>query len=148
MKLKTKLLGAGKTATGLQIPEAIVTALGAGKRPKVLVTINGYTYRSSIASMGGKFMLGVSGDVREQTGVKAGDLLDVALELDTAPREVKVPGDFGVALAAVPRALRFFEGLAYSHKLRHVLAIEGAKAPETRARRIAKAVTDLSAGKK
>jgi hypothetical protein len=86
MTFRTKILQAGKTATGIQVPEAIVEQLGAGKRPPVKITINGYTYRSTVAVMGGKFMIGVSAEVRERAKVAGGDLVSVALELDKAPR--------------------------------------------------------------
>src|SRR4051812_27524153 len=88
----------GKTATGIQVPDEIVAALGAGKRPAVRVTVNGHTYRSTVASMGGRNMVGVSAENRAGAGVAAGDVLDVAMELDTAPREVVEPADFTAAL--------------------------------------------------
>jgi len=106
----------GKTATGIQVPAKIVESLGSGKRPKVRVTINGYTYRSSVAPMGGRFMLGVSAEVRDRAGVAGGDMLDVEIELDTAPREVSVPPDFAAALKRDADAKRFFDGLSYSKK--------------------------------
>ncbi|MEP6491846.1 MAG: YdeI/OmpD-associated family protein [bacterium] len=143
MKLRATLLGSGKTATGIHIPDKVVASLGASKRPPVRVTINGHTYRSSIASMGGKFMLGVSAEVREAAGVAAGDVLDIDLELDTEKREVAVPPDLTKALKRDATAKRYFDGLAYSHKLRIVLSIEGAKTAETRERRIAKSVAML-----
>jgi len=133
----------GKTATGVEVPAEVVQALGPSKRPPVRATINGYTYRSSVASMGGRFLLSVSAEVRDKAGVAAGDEVDVELELDTEPREVTVPADFASALAAQPTAKGLFEGLSYSNQLRIVLSIEGAKTAETRQRRIAKAVEDL-----
>lgn len=148
LKLKTTLLGAGKTATGLCIPDEIVGKLGAGKNPPVKVTINNYTYRSSIAVMGGKFMLGVSADVRAKTGVKGGDEIEVELELDTEPRTLELPGDFKEALEKDPKAKAFFETLSHSNKQRYVLPLGQAKTEETRLRRIEKAIVDLSMGKK
>ena len=147
-KFRTKLLSAGKTATGFEVPASAVDALGSGKRPPVKVTINGFTYRSTVAVYGGKFLVGVSAENREGAGVKAGDMLEVALEHDAAPREAEVPADLQAALRREPKALQAFEALSYSNKRRHTLAIEAAKAPETRARRIAKSVADLKAGKK
>jgi uncharacterized protein YdeI (YjbR/CyaY-like superfamily) len=97
--------------------------------------------------MGGKFMLPVSADQRKNTGVAAGDEVDVDIELDTEPREVAVPSDFADALDRDADAKRVFDGLSYSHKLRHVLSIEGAKTTETRQRRIAKAVEMLREGR-
>lgn len=137
----------GKTATGVEVPPEVVRALGPTKRPPVRATINGYTYRSSVASMGGRFMLGISADVREKAGVQAGDELDVDVELDTEKREVSVPADFAAALDANPQAKRFFEGLSYSNRSRFVLSIEGAKSPETRQRRIEKSVSQLGEGR-
>jgi hypothetical protein len=136
----------GKTATGVEVPEEVVAALGS-RRPKVRVTIGDYAYRSSVASMGGRFLLGISAEHRAGAGVAAGDEIDVTLELDTAPREVAVPDDFATALAAEPAAQRTFDGLPYSERRWFVLGIEGAKAAETRARRIDKAVARLASGR-
>jgi len=137
----------GKTTTGIEVPEEVVTALGSGKRPPVRVTINDYTSRSAVAVMGGRFMPGVSAEVREAAAVAGGDELDVDVELDTEPREVTVPPDLAAALDDEPDARRYFDGLSYSSKSRHVLAIEGAKTDETRQRRIAKSVGMLREGR-
>jgi hypothetical protein len=147
MRFRTTILQGDKTATGIRVPEEVVEALAAGKRPKVLVTIRGFTYRSSIAVMGGDYMIGVSAENRAGAGVAGGDDVDVDLELDTAPREVTVPADFGTALDAEPNARRTFDGLSYSNKSWHVLQIEGAKSDETRQRRIAKSVEALRDGR-
>lgn len=147
MRFHTTVLQGGKTATGIEIPEEIVTALGSGKRPKVLVTINGYMYRSTVAPLGGVYMVGVSSDVRQAAGVAGGDAVDVDIELDTAPREVTVPDDFAAAPDAAPAARTTFESLSYSNKSWHVLQIEGAKSDETRQRRIARSVEALGAGR-
>ena len=141
MKFRAPLLQSGKTATGFEVPADVVTGLGSGKKPAVAVTINGsYRYRSSIGSMGGKSMLPVSAEHRAGAGIAAGDDVDVELELDEAPREVVVPADLAAALDADPVAAAYFATLSYSNQRRHVLAIEGAKAAETRARRVAKSV--------
>ena len=137
----------GKTATGINVPAEVVDALGGGKRPRVTVTINGHTYRSSVAVLGGRYMLGVSAENRAAAGVEGGQDVDVELELDTAPREVTVPPDFAAALTAEPAAQATFDGLSYSNKSWHVLQIDGAKTDETRQRRIAKSVEALRAGK-
>ena len=142
----TVLLG-GKTATGIAVPAEVVAALGPGKRPPVRVTINGHPYRSTVAPMGGAFMLPLSAEHREHAGVAAGDEVDVDIELDTEPREVAVPPDFAEALDRDADARRHFDGLSYSRKLRHVLSIEQAKTAETRQRRIAKAVSMLREGR-
>ena len=146
MRFQATLEQGGKTATGIHVPDEVVAGLGSSRRPPVRVTFAGHTYRSSVASMGGRFMLPVSAAIREQTGVAAGDELDVEIELDSEPREVTVPEDLAAALADAPAARERFERLSYSNKRRYVLAIEGAKAAETRARRIAKTVEELSLG--
>jgi hypothetical protein len=147
MRFHTTILQSGKTAAGIEVPPAIVDALGAGKRPKVRVTIGDYTYRSSIAVMGGTYMIGVSAENRAGAGVRGGDEVDVDLELDTAPREVNVPADFADALAADPDAARTFDGLSYSNKSWHTLQIDGAKTDETRQRRIARSIEALRQGR-
>ena len=147
MKFRGSIELAGKTATGIEVPAAVVAKLGSSKKPAVRVTIKRYTYRSTVATMGGRFMLPISAQVREAAGVKAGDQIDVDVELDTAPREVTVPTDFARALARDAAARRFFEGLSFSNKQRIVISIEAAKAPETRERRIVKAVSGLREGR-
>jgi hypothetical protein len=147
MRFRAKLLATGKTAAGIEVPAKVVEALGSSRRPAVSVTINGYTYRSSVAVMGGKFMLGVSAERREAAGVAPGEMLDIDIELDTQPRELIVPTDFAKALDGDARARRFFDGLSYSNRQRHVLSIEGAKTPETRQRRIDKSVSTLREGR-
>lgn len=130
----------GKTATGIEVPDEVVAGLGSHKRPAVTVTINGHTYRSTVAVMGGRFMLPVSAEVRAASGVAAGDEVDVDMELDTQPRTVSVPADLAAALDAQPGVRAAFDAMSYSHQRAHVLAVEGAKAAETRARRIEKVV--------
>jgi Bacteriocin-protection, YdeI or OmpD-Associated/Domain of unknown function (DUF1905) len=146
MRFRTTILQGGKTATGIQVPDEVVEALGSGKRPAVKVTINGFTYRSTVAVMGGVYMVGVSADNRAGAGVAGGDEVDVELELDTAPREVTVPADLAAALDAEPDARRTFDGLSYSNKSWHVLQVAGAKTDQTRRRRIAKSVEILKQG--
>jgi uncharacterized protein DUF1905/bacteriocin resistance YdeI/OmpD-like protein len=136
-----------KTATGIEVPAEVVASLGSSKHPKVRVTIKGYTYRSSVASMGGRFMLGVSAKVREGAGVAGGDKVDVDIELDTEPREVVVPPDFAAALKREAEAKRVFDRLSYSKKQRLVLPIDDAKTAETRQRRVDKAIDALREGR-
>jgi hypothetical protein len=143
MKFRTTLDLAGKTATGFRVPADVVAALGHGKRPPVRVTINGYTYRNTVAVYGDEYLIGVSAEHRAKAGVEAGDVLDVDLELDDQPREVVVPADLAAALDADASAKRAFEALSYSNKQAHVLSVEGAKTAETRQRRIEKAVAQL-----
>ena len=137
----------GRTATGVEVPEDVVEGLGRGRRPAVKVTINGHTYRSTVASMGGRFMVGVSAENRTAAGVEAGDEVEVEMVADTEPREVTVPDDLARALAADERAQRFFDGLSYSKKRWFVLSVEGAKKAETRARRVEQAVAMLREGR-
>jgi hypothetical protein len=144
VRLTLPLESNGGTTAGFVIDPAVVDELGGGRRPKVVVTIGGQSFRTSIASMGGRFLLGVSNENRGLTGVAAGDTVDFDLTLDVAPRTVDVPADFAEALAAVG-ARDAFDRLADSHRKEHVRAIEEAKKPETRARRIAKAVEMVSA---
>jgi hypothetical protein len=138
---------AGKTATGIEVPGTVVEGLGAGKRPPVRVTINGYTYRNTVASMGGRFMVGVSAQNREAAGVAGGDVVDVDIELDSAPREVTVPKDFAAALKKDAQAKKTFDSLSYSNQNWHVSSIEGAKTEETRQRRISKSAAALHEGR-
>lgn len=137
----------GKTATGIRVPDETVASLGPSKRPSVRVTINGHTYRSTVAPMGGEFMLPVSAEIRESAGVAAGDEVDVDIELDDEPREVTVPPDFTDALDHDADAKRFFDGLSYSNKRRFVTSITEAKTAETRQRRIDKAISTLREGR-
>jgi hypothetical protein len=148
MRFRATLESNGKTATGIQVPDEVVEALGVGRKPAVHVSIAGHTYRSTIASRGGRYLLGVSAENRERAGVAAGDELDVELELDTEPREVAVPPDLMAAFAAATEAKRFFDTLTPSQKQWYVLPIEQAKAVETRERRIAKALAMLREGRK
>ena len=143
MKFRATLELNGKTATGIEVHAEVVAALGSTKKPAVIVTINDYTYRSTVATMGGRFMLPVSAEVRGNAGVAAGDEVEVSLELDTAPREVEVPPDFAAALDQDVAAKQAFDKLSYSNKRQHTLAIEGAKSAETRQRRIDKAMATL-----
>src|SRR3979411_57489 len=116
MRSRTTILAAGKTATGIEVPPEVVEALGASKRPPVRVTINGYTYRNTIAVMGGVFMVGVSAEHREKAHVAGGEEVDVDIELDTQPRELALPADFSEALDRQPAAKRVFDTLSYSRQ--------------------------------
>jgi hypothetical protein len=145
MRFATTVEAGGKTATGLPVPAEVVEALAAGKRPAVRVTIGGHTYRSTVAPRGGRFLVPLSAENRTAARVTAGDEVEVDLEVDTEPREVTVPADLAAALAGDEPARQAFERLAYSHRLRHVLAVEAAKAPETRRRRIDKTLEALRA---
>lgn len=147
MRFRSTIELGGKTATGMRVPAEVVESLGSGKKPAVSVTINGHTYRSTIATMDGVFMLPVSAEVRMATRVAAGDDVEVDVELDTAPREVAVPPDLVAALDADPDARISFDGLSYSNKRRIVMPIEDARTPETRQRRIDASVGRLREGR-
>ncbi|MDQ3148853.1 MAG: YdeI/OmpD-associated family protein [Chloroflexota bacterium] len=147
MRFRTTIEQNDKTATGIRVPDEVVEALGSGKRPAVTVTINGYTYRNTIAVMSGVFMVGVSAEHRAGAGVAGGDEVDVDIALDTAPREVIVPDDFAAALDTEPKARATFDGLSYSNRSWHVLQVTGARTDETRQRRIGKSVDKLREGR-
>jgi hypothetical protein len=147
MRFRATLELGGKTATGIEVPEKVVTALGSSKKPAVRVTINGYTYRSTIAPRGGRFLLPVSAENRAGAGIAAGDKVEVDLEVDTEPRELAVPTDLAKALKRDAAAKKFFDGLSYSKKQRFTIPIEQAKTDETRQRRVDKAIAALHDGK-
>jgi hypothetical protein len=139
----TTILRTGKNTAGIQVPEEVIEKLGSNKRPLVRVTIKKYTYRSAVAVMGGKFMIGVSAENRQAAGVQGGEEVDVTIELDREPRTVELPKDFKAALIEAG-ALAAFEHAAPSMRKEYVRQVEEAKAPETRERRIAKIVEKLS----
>jgi Bacteriocin-protection, YdeI or OmpD-Associated/Domain of unknown function (DUF1905) len=146
VRFTTTLDSAGKNAAGFRVPREVVEALGKGKRPPVVVTINGYSYRNTVAVYGDEYLIGVAMEHRGPAGVKPGDVIEVDLELDSARREVEVPKDFAEALVGAPEAKAAFEALSYSNKRRLTLSIEDAKSPETRQRRIEKSVAQLREG--
>ncbi len=126
----------GSNATGIRIPPQIVEAFGKGKKPPVKVTLNGFTYQTTVAVMGGDFYVPLSAERRSAAGVKGGDVWEITLELDTEPRTVTVPADLAEALASQPGVLERFNALAYTHRKEYVRWVEEAKAIETRTRRI------------
>jgi hypothetical protein len=145
MEFTTVLEATGGTTTGFEVPDEVVEALGAGRRPKVVVTVQGHTWRTSIAAMGGRFLLGASAAVREAAGIEAGQAYAVTVEVDTAPRTVEVPDDLAAALAASPAAAAAWSGLSFSQQRQHAEAVLAAKKPETRERRVATVVERLAA---
>jgi hypothetical protein len=148
MKFRTTILQGDKTATGIRVPDEVMAALASGKKPPVRVTINGHTYRSTVATVNGQPMVGLSAENRAATGAAGGDTVDVEIELDTAPREVAVPPELAEALAGDADAKRFFDSLSNSQKSWHTLAIGGAKTDETRQRRLEKSMQMLREGRK
>ena len=139
----TILLDDKVNATGIRVPAEAIAALGGKKKPPVIVTVNGFTYRSTVAAYGDVYLLPLSQERRAAAGVAAGDTVEVTLELDTEPRTVEVPDDLAAALAATPGARATFDALAYSTRKEHVRQVMEAKAQETRERRIAKIVAGL-----
>ena len=129
--------------TGIEVPADVVAALGAGKRPPVVVNVNGFSYRSTVAPMGGKFLIPFSAARRQDSGIGGGDAIEVDLTLDTAPRTIEVPTDLRTALDESPRAAAAWEALSFSNRKAHVETVAGAKAAETRTRRIAAIVAKL-----
>jgi antitoxin component of MazEF toxin-antitoxin module len=146
VEFRTTVELGGKTATGLRVPDDVVEALGAGKRPPVVVTLGGYTYRTTVAQMGGAYFVPLAAEHREPAGVAAGDEVDVRIELDSAPRETALPDDLDAALDDAART--HFHSLAPSHRKEWVRWVEEAKKPETRAARIEKTAASLREGKK
>jgi hypothetical protein len=147
MKFRATVELNGKTATGIEVPAEVVTALGSGGRPPVAVTIGGYTYRTTVARMGGRYLIPLSAENRTAAAVAAGDQVDVDIEPDTAPREVEVPADLAEALAGDGAARATFDGLSFTHRKEWVRWVEEAKKPETRATRVTRTVESLRAGK-
>lgn len=148
IRFRTTVERGGKTATGLLVPDDVVSALGSGRRPAVWVTVGAHTYRTTVASMGGRFLVPLSAEHRAAAGVAAGEEVDVEISLDVTPREVAVPSDLSQALAQDDEARRFFDGLAYSHRKEWVRWVEEAKKDSTRSARVAKAVDSLRQGQR
>jgi hypothetical protein len=137
----TTLVQSGNNV-GIDVPEEVVLGFGAGKRVPVTVTIKGYSYGSTIAVMGGKYLVGVAAAHRAAAGVAGGEEHEVTIEHDSAPRTVEVPSDLGAALADAGVRDRF-DKLSYSARKEHVRSVEDAKQPETRRRRVTKIVENM-----
>lgn len=139
----TILKAEGLNATGISVPPDAIAALDSGKKPKVKISLNGYTYRSTVAAYGDVYMLPLNQEHRAAAGVDAGDEVEVTLELDTEPRTVEVPDDLAAALDRKPGARAAFDALSYSARKEHVRQVNEAKAQETRERRIANIVAKV-----
>ena len=148
MRFRATVELGGKTATGIEVPEDVVAALGSGNRPPVTVTVGGHRYRTTVARMGGRFLVPLSAENRAAAGVAAGDRVEVDIEPDSGPREVAVPADLAEALARDDTARANFDGLSFTHRKEWVRWIEEAKKPETRTTRLARTVESLRAGKR
>ncbi|WP_120338462.1 YdeI/OmpD-associated family protein [Cryobacterium soli] len=143
MEFRTVIEQSGATATGIPVPEEVVASLGPGKRHAITVTINGHSYRSSVAPYRGKYMIALSADNRDKAGVAGGDEVDVTIERDDQPRTVEEPAVLTAALDADPEARAAFDKLSFSNQRRHVLAVDGAKSDGTRVRRVQAVLTEL-----
>lgn len=141
MKFKTTMKSSGNI-TGIEIPQKVIEALGSSKRPALKVTVNGYTYRTTVGFSDGKSMLPFSVEHRGFSGIKGGDALDVEVELDTAPRTVEVPKDLAAAMRKAG-VTAVYDASAPSAKKEFVRQVESAKAEDTRERRIVKIVDTL-----
>ena len=126
--------------TGIVVPDGVIGELGAGRRPSVLVSVNGYEYRNTVGVMGGRHMISISAAVRKAAGLAGGDPIHVTLTVADTPQDVNIPDDFAAALAADERAAAFFAGLSSSMQRYHVSNVSAAKGADTRQRRIGKAI--------
>jgi hypothetical protein len=142
VKFSTTMFQMGNN-TGIEVPADVLAALDGGRRPPVVVKVNGYEYRSTVAPMGGKYLLPFSADRRTESGIQGGDAIDVELTLDSAPRTVEVPDDLQSALDASPTAATAWQQLSYTHRKEHARSVLDAKKAETRTRRITAVVAKL-----
>lgn len=147
MKFQTTIFQLGNN-TGIVVPEKVLSELGAGKRPPVVVTFKGYTYRSTVGAMGGQFLIPLSAEHRKNSGAVGGERIDLELVIDKEPRTVELPAALHAALKKNPKAIQAFDKLAPSGKKKAVLLVDSAKAEETKIKRITKIVADLAEGKK
>jgi hypothetical protein len=146
VKFDSTVLASGNN-TGIVVPEDVIERLGAGKRPAVVVSVNGFKYRNTVGVTGGKYMISISAAVRKETGLKGGDPVHVSLAVADTPREIELPDDFAAALSAKPKTRSFFDQLSNSLQRFHIDNINGAKSAETRQRRIEKAISLFREGK-
>jgi hypothetical protein len=144
MKFRTTLQRFGPNNTGIEVSEEILAALGRGRRVKVVATVDGYTYRTSVAPAYGKILMPFSSEHRAASELSGGEEIEVEIIPDDAPREVEVPVDLTTALAGAPEAAGFFAGLSYTQKRAYVLWVEDAKKPEMRSARVVRTVEMLS----
>jgi hypothetical protein len=145
-RFRAELIAARGGGSMFVVPVDVAAALGPAKRPPVTVTVGGHTFRTRIAVYGGESLVGVSKANRAAAGIDIGDGFDVEIAVDTEPREVVVPDDLAAALAEDPAVGEAFDALAFTHRREYVLWVEGAKRPETRARRVAGTVERLRSG--
>lgn len=132
-------------AAGVEVPEEIVAAFGAGNRPPTVITINGHSWRSRVAAMRGQLLIGISAANRAAGGISMGEQIEVELTLDEEPREVAVPDDLAAALQKA-KLRKAFDALAHSRRRQHIIAVDGAKTAPTRQRRIDGVIAALREG--
>jgi hypothetical protein len=135
-------------ATGITIPFDVQKTYGTRSRVPVRGTINGFPYRGTIFPMGGKYIFVVNRELRTNAKVKGGEQISVTMERDDEPRIITPPADLARALRANRTAQAAWDKLSYTHQKEHARAVEDAKRPETRVRRIEKAIAQLAEGKK
>lgn len=145
MKFRAKVIPSGNS-TAVEVPTKVMEALGSEARPLIVATINDHSWRSRVARMHGKSLVGISAANRAASGIAEGDVVEVDLKLDTEPRVVPEPPDLAEALDADPEVRAAFDRMAYGLRRKHVTAIEDAKSSATRQRRITKLVTTLRQG--
>lgn len=142
MRFQATVIPSGN-ATAVELPAEVVKALGPAARPPIVITINGYAWRSRVAAMRGQRLVGISRAQRDACRIAEGDVVEVDLELDIEPRVVPEPADLAEALDGQPDARAAFDRLPFGLKRKHVADIEAAKSAEVRQRRIAKLVLIL-----
>jgi antitoxin component of MazEF toxin-antitoxin module len=143
MKFRATVIPSGN-ATAVEVPEKVVDAFGVGKRPPVVISINGHVWRSRIAAMRGMLLIGISAAHRKASGIAEGDEVEVEVSLDAEPRELTEPPELTAALDKDPAARAAFDRLAYSHRRRHALSVEGAKTPATKDKRVAAVLEEIA----
>ena len=144
---QTTVAQTGAKTTGIPVPDDVLEQLGGGRRPAVVVDVNGYRYTTTVGTMGGQALLPLSAAHRTASGLEGGDDVTVTVTIDDRPKTVELPTDLQTALDAAPRAQAFFDGLAPSARKNIVTQVTSAKTTDTRARRIAGYIEKLSAGK-
>ena len=142
MRFQAKVIPSGN-ATGVEVPDDVMQALGPQGRPPVTITINGHTWRSRVAAMRGQRLIGISAAHRAAASISAGDVIEIDVEIDESPREVVEPADLANALDKCPQARTSFDHLPFGLQQKHVKTIEEAKTDEVRERRVRKLVDTL-----
>ena len=142
MRFRAKVIPSGN-ATGVEVPDDVMQALGPQGRPPVTITINGHTWRSRVAAMRGQRLIGISAAHRAAAGIREGDIIEVDIEIDEAPREVVEPVDLSDAFDNCPQARTSFDRLPFGLRQKHVNTIQEAKSAEVRERRIIKLIATL-----